>query len=230
MMVNVERIMDTTPTQYALAVCFLIIGPAFGIIGALVQWRREANLWFGVVTGAGASWLGWIVACAVAATLFPRYPASGGVSEPIAMLATVPGLVAGAVVLRWLATRRAPTRNTPMPVRVGAAVLAVLGVALAVAFIRWHIGYTTWPARRSLPEQAVVVSEDGLIDTFIGDFRYTMSARMSHGEFLEWMRRLRLRPNGPDRLRFEQGGSEPDQCGAIGEYRDGIGYFESWCS
>lgn len=229
-MLDVHPVISTTPTQYALGVCFLILGPAFGIAAALLQWRRRENVAFGVIAASGASWLGWIVSCAVAEVLFPRYPVSGGPPEPVAMLFTLPGLGAGAVVLRWLATRRDPTRGSPRLFRTAGPLVVVISGVLAFALVALHVEMTTWPARRELPTSAVIVSEEAFEDTFLGDFRYDISARMSREEFRAWMQRLGLRATSGDRLEYERQGSNPHACGASGQYDDGIGRFSSWCS
>jgi hypothetical protein len=230
MMLDVHPVMSTTPTQYALGVCFLILGPAFAIAAALVQWRRRENVAFGMIAAGGASWLGWIVSCAVAVVLFPRYPVSGAPPEPVAMLFALPGLAAGAVVLRWLASRRDATRGSPRLFRTAGALLVVISGVLAFALVAIHVGITTWPARRELPASAVIVTEEAFEDTFLGDFTYDISARMSREEFRAWMQRLGLRATSDDRLEYEREGSNPQACGASGQYRDGIGRFSSWCS
>jgi len=146
------------------------------------------------------------------------------------MLFTLPGLAAGAVVLRWLASRRAPTRGSPTVFRAAGAFLVVISGVLALALVAIHVEMTTRPARRELPASAVIVSEEAFEDTFLGDFTYEISARMSREEFRAWMQRLGLRAISGDRLEYERVGSNPQACGASGAYRDGIGRFSSWCS
>jgi hypothetical protein len=223
-------VVSTTPTQYALAVCFLIVGPALGIAATLVQWRRQENVAFGAIAACGASWLGWIVSCAVAVVLFPGYPAAGGPPEPVAMLFTVPGLAAGAVVLRWLASRRAPTRGSPRLFGAAGALVVAASVVLAVALVALHVDGTRWPARRELPTSAVILSEEAYEDSFLTDFRYEIDARMSHAEFRGWMQRLGLTPLSSEQSRYEDERRDGEECGATGAYRDGIGHFTAWCS
>lgn len=215
-----------TPTQYALAVCFLILGPAFGLTGALLQWRREQSVVLGAVLASGASWLAWLFSCGVALALFPGYPRAGPAAL-VAVTSTLPGLVAGAVVLKWLASRRGPTRGDARHFRAGGALLLAACGCLSFALVAGHIRLITWPARRELPPGAEVLAEHGYEDTFLGDFRYEMDARMSEADFRTWMTRLGLRATSTDELRYEMDGSS---CGATGEYREGVGHFTSWCS
>ena len=223
-------VVSTTPTQYALAVCFLVLGPVFGVMGALLQWRREENVAFGAIVVVGASWLAWFVSCGVALVLFPGYPVSGAPPEPIAMAFTVPGAAAGILVLQWLATRRPPTRGDAKRFAAAGWLAVVVGVLLSVGLVEGHARLTTSAARRALPASAVIVSEEAYADAFVGDHRYTLSARMSPAEFRDWMRRLGLRELPGRALDYEREGSSMFDCGAEGWYRNGVGHYVSWCA
>lgn len=226
---SVQPVIATTATQYALGVCFLVLAPALAIAAAYLQWQREENMAFGAIVTGAAAWSGWVVSCVIAAVLFPGYPASGVPPEPVAMLFTLPGAATGGLCLAWLAARRTPTRGSRNVLMVLCATLTLATALSAWALVALHLALTTPYARQELPESAVILSEEEMADSFIGDFTYNIDARMSEADFHGWMDRLGLRPLPGEPLRYERPGSNQTSCGAVGSYSDGVGHFGSWC-
>jgi hypothetical protein len=224
----VQPVVGATPTQYALGICFLFLGPAFGLAGGFLQWRRGLSVFAGMFAATGVSWMAWIGSCVLALFLFPEYPRHP--SEPVAMLFTLPGLVSGALVLRWTAKRRAPERGPRwLGPALGTGLIAAVA-ALSVAAISVHVRALEWPAYRELPDGATVIFERAYEDSFFGEYMYEMDARMTHDEFCAWMRRLGLRPRTPEERIFERGSMEGLRgCGSRGEYEGGVARFRSNC-
>lgn len=226
-----QPVIDTTPTQYALFVCFLVVGPALAIAASYVQWQRGESVVFGAFVAAGASWFGWFVSCAAAALLFPGYPVSGHPAEPVAMLCTLPGgAITGLLALAWLASRRPVTRGTRTRLLLVVSSLVLASAAVGWTLVSFHVWLMTPDARLVLPDSAVVVSEEGFSDDFLGDFTYSLTARMTLTDFHAWMLRLGLEPLPAAPLRYERPGSEDWDCGARGWYANGAGHYSAWCS
>lgn len=225
-----QPVVATTPTQFAFAIGILLLTPVVGAFGASLQRSRGRGAMSGFLLASGASWGGWIVGAFTAIALFPEYPGAGRPSEPVAMLFVLPGLLGGASALRWLATRGTVVRPPGRARRVGLGAAVVLAALLAVGGVLSKVEIDMWPAMRALPEGAVVLEETALMDTFLGDYTYTLRARMSESEFREWMRRLDVEPTeDPSRYGAPRDGVEPE-CGRRGRYVDGVGAFRSWCS
>jgi len=87
-----------------------------------------------------------------------------------------------------------------------------------------------WPARRALPASGVVIYEETLQDTFLGDYDYNISAWMRPEEFRRWMRRLHLRDATGHGSSYERDGSDAAGCGATAEYREGVAHYHEWCA
>jgi hypothetical protein len=226
----VHLVVSTTPTQYALAICFLIIGPVFGIGAAIVEWRRERSVVSGAIVTTFASWVAWVAACVCAKALFPDYPSSGRPAEPVAMLFTLPGLLTGAFVIATRARRAPPVRGSARSAGVICGISLLVAAGLAVVLVIAERALTMYPARRELPSSAVILREETYEDTFLGDFTHELEARMSPEEFRAWMRRLDMHEVSDAPLRFEAEGSSDSGCGAHGVYEDRVGRFRSWCS
>jgi hypothetical protein len=225
-----------TATQYALFVCFLVIGPAFGVLGGWMSRDRGRGVVLGALLASCAAWGGWLTSCVVAVVLFPHYPADPTPGEPLALVFTAPGLVAGAVALRIIRSRGvAPPRASVVDGR-RAIGIATLALATGASLVWLHDWATTWPARRALPDGAVVIEEELLIDEFIGDYEYRLDARMSEEEFETWMRDLAMEPcpTSDSPTRWCRPGANPDaqvdSWGAFGRYENGIAHFGSWSS
>lgn len=225
-----NEVIATTPTQYAFAICFLVVAPLLAIFAAYAQSAGGEHPWKGAVIAGGVSWAGWIASGVCAATLFPRYPAGGSPSEPVAMLFVLPGLLAGMATVRWFATRRVPIRSSTLRTRMVLAGWIVVAAVLAVVLVAAHRSLTTWPGRRELPGSAEVIEERISEDDFLGDFEYVIRARMSERIFREWMRRLDVQPTeDPTRYGVPLDYGE-HECGSEGTYADGVGTFRAWCS
>ena len=225
-----------TPTQYALFLCFLVFGPAMGVMAGYLAHKRSRSAAFATLATTATSWGAWLVSCVCAAVMFPTYPASGTPSEAIAMLFVVPGFVAGGLALAWVHGRGERTSVGARSERIAGLVIALLAAVSAFALVELHIQGTTWPARRHLPSGAVVLREDILVDSFIGDHDYTMEARMTRAEFDEWMEDLALQcvdTSGVTRCRSASSSPDPtviNSHGKSGWYEGGVGHFHSFSS
>ena len=75
-----------------------------------------------------------------------------------------------------------------------------------------------------------VIEERAVVDDFLGDFEYVLTARMSESSFREWMRRLQVAPtDDPNRYGLPHDYIE-HECGSEGRYADGVAEFHAWCS
>ncbi len=227
----------TAPTlaQYAFACCFLSVGPAMGALAATLAWARGRRVPFVSLATLGASWAGWMAGGVVAAVLFPTYPRSGVPSEPVAVSFLLPGFVTGGLALCWVAAS-APRMRWSLRAERGAIIATIaLAAVLSFGIVRGHEAATTWPARRHLPSAAVVIDENILVATVIGDFRYDIEARMTEAEFETWMGDLRMHAcptlESPHRHCGADNRTEPpDDHGSFGNWADGVARFSSWSS
>lgn len=225
-----------TPTQYALFLCFMVLGPAMGVMAGYLAHRRHQGAIIATLTTLAASWSGWVVSCVGAIVMFPTYPRSGIPSEPVAMLFVVPGLATGGLALAWIYTRSPRTTGTARHEAGVAMILVTLAAAACVGLVELHVYATTWPARWHLPPGATVLREDIRSDPFIGDFVYEMDARMTEAEFYEWMQALSLScaPSGAEILCTSPTSTPdpyaPNAHGKNGSYRDGVGHFSAFSS
>jgi hypothetical protein len=224
-----------TSTQYALFLCFMLLGPAMGVMAGFLAHQRARGVAGAALMTLVASWSGWVVSCVCAAVMFPTYPRSGVPSEPIAMLFVVPGFVTGGLALAWV-YRSARARGSARGEAQVGLVLTALAALASVGLVQLHTYATMWPARRHLPTGAVVLREDILVDAFIGDFVYEMDARMTEGEFREWMQALELDcvPAGAGldctSATSTPDPTAPDASGKTGRYEDGVGHFNAFSS
>lgn len=212
-----------TPTQVALLVCFVVVGPTLGLAGALVSWRRARSPLRGFFAVCGAGWVSWFVACGIASFLFPRYPVDGEPSEVVVFAMTVPlGLVAAAAILWLLSREAAPARGMTGLARLKPLALAA---SIAAGLLVWGVyEMKTWPARRRLPLDAVVVEEWAMEDGFLPDYSYRLRARMRERDFEGWARSLDLVPAGP---RTFEGVDEHHERRA--SFADGVATYEASC-
>lgn len=223
-------VIATTPTQYAFAICLLIVAPVLAIFAASAQRSRGENVWKGGLLVGGASWAGWIVSGAVAAMMVSEYPGSGSPSEVIAIWFVLPGLLSGGAALRWVVTHKPIVQPSSRGQRLALGGTVVVATLAAILLVRAHVRMTTWPGRRELPDHSQVTEEQVFSDDFLGDFEYVLRARMSESSFREWMRRLDVQPTEePGRYGVPHDYSE-HPCGSQGDYRDGVGAFHAWCS
>jgi hypothetical protein len=215
-----------TLTQYALAACFLVLGPAFGALAAVFARTRGVPVATAVLVASGASWGAWLVACVVAVVLFPGYPLRNAPPEWVAMLFTLPGIVAGALAI--LHARG----DSVLDARTRRAALLIAGVALLASamLVEGHRQLTMWPARRHLPAGSVVLREEIVEDGFLPDYTYTMDAAMTHEQFDAWMRDLGLVPCSPLGRWCRPGQPEDGEWGARGSFDGSVGHFGSWDS
>lgn len=222
-----EEVTHPTATQYALACCFILIAPALGFVGAVVRRNRGGSPALGALIVAASSWTGWLASCVVAIVLFPGYPREA-IPEHIAMLFVVPGFVAAGAALAWIVSRRPAKRERRDELRVGIAGIALALVASA-GLVGAHRYLTVSLAIRSLPPTAVVLHEQReMYDDFLGDYFYSVTARMTPEQFRAWMQALDMPHVSADEYGnpHESGGD----CGERGRYADGIGTYQSWCS
>lgn len=222
-------VVPTTPTQYAFAIGILLLTPLLALFAASLRRARGQDIFTGVyVMGliSGASWVG---AAWVLLELFPDYPHGDDLSEPMAMLFLLPGLIAGGATLHWFG--RGPViRKRSRASRLVLALAVVLAATLAVLGIVRHMDREIWRPRRLLPDGAEVIEEHIEEDGFLPDYNYSMRARMSEPSFHQWMRRLGVEPTD-DPARYGDVGPHDisQQCRAHGHYEDGVGAFESMC-
>lgn len=202
-------------------------------LGALLHRNRGGRVWLGAMLGFVSSAGGWFAAAVTAALMFPSYPRSGEPSEPIALLFALPGFFTGLAMLVAIA-RRSPRLEAHAKTEArSCARVAAASLVVAVALVVAHVELTMWPARRALPWTARVTHESALLDAWLPDHEYELSAEMSEAEFLSWVRELGLRPcEGAMRQgaycrpsEFREG-----EDGATASYRDGVGHFHSWSS
>lgn len=221
-----HEVIHTTPTQYAFGCCVLVLAPALGLIGAVVERDRGGSAALGAISVVGAGWAGWILSGSVAVALFPRYPREP-IPETLAMLFVLPGLVSAGSVLAFRATRRARTLGTVERERRVAATTLSVAFAIGIALVAGHRWLTRSPALRSLPAGAQLLHERRVTyDDFLGDYHYSVTARMTREEFATWMVSVGL----PRITDDEYGTDEHGDCGARGTFVDGVGSYESWCS
>ena len=206
---------------YLVPLGAFVVGPAFGLLAALEQRARGRSAALGLALGCGASWMGGIVGSMAGALTFGDFPYACP-SPWLEPLFFVPCPVAGA--LAWRAFARGPRvssrRGRP---RVWVAIAAAVLSPVLVLSV-WD--GRRWPARRHLPEGAVVLEEGALLDDFLGDFSYRLRARMDRAQLEAWMRALDVAPtDDPNRwgTTFADGGSH--WAGA--RWEDGVATFES---
>lgn len=178
----------------------------------------------GLISGAA-----WVGAAWVLLELFPDYPHGDELSEPMAMLFLLPGLIAGGATLRWFG--RGPiVRERSRTTRFVLALAVVVASVLATWGVVRHMDREIWQPRRLLPDGSEVIEENIEEDGFLPDYNYSMRARMSESSFHQWMRRLGVEPTDDPARYGDVGPYEVDQqCGQRAHYEDGVGTFESMC-
>lgn len=113
-----------TPTQAVFLCCLLIFGPAFGFIAVHRHIESRMGGWWSFLFASFAAYSGWLVSGLIAFIRFPDYGngLKGDITEPMALLFTVPGFITGwigLVLLRKFANRDPQGKGLPGPPRNG---------------------------------------------------------------------------------------------------------------
>lgn len=222
--------MPTTLTQYAFAIGILLLTPVLAVVAASVQRARREDMLTGAYLVGLASGVGWVGSLTAMGSLFPDYPHGDELSEPMAMLFLLPGLISGGATLRWF------MRRTPVVRQRSRAHLLVLGATVAIASVLaiWGVvrrmDRDVWPPRRLLPDDARIIEERIEEDGFLPDYNYSLRAHMTESTFHEWMRRLSVEPTDDPTHYGDVGPYDiSQQCREHGHFEDGVGTFESMC-
>lgn len=153
-----------TWTQGTFVFCFVVLAPLVVILS--VFQRREK---MGIQKRIGLVYLVLLGSAAIAILLFPGYPQTSTIPEHLAVLFTLPALLAGIVVL-WL------ERSTEE------YILVILAVYLAGVWLSY--GLFTLPERKALPWSATQVREYlGQLAFFWPESEYCLKAKISADEF-----------------------------------------------
>jgi hypothetical protein len=129
--------------------------------------------------------------CALAMFCFPKYP-STPVPEWLANAFTLPAIIA--VLICWWLPR--PPAEQMKFFKKWTYILLIAYIT-GIGFTRWA---TIWPYRRALPWSASDIQERFSTDGLLPDFSYSLKAKISHAEFLEYVAKFQLRKTGSQAL------------------------------
>lgn len=180
--------MLTTWAQGVFAFCGGVLAPATGILCGWRLRRKGGSPLEGFVLGFGTVFCVLIVASLLARFIFPEYPREP-VPETIAISFTIP-VFGSSILAIWLVVRKRFS-STRFPF-VGASVLLTLYVT--GIFAAYHM--CTWPYRKALPWSASEVKERIWTAGLLPDFSYSLCARITENQFLDYVRRFKLKNVG----------------------------------
>ncbi len=210
-----------TWTQTIFAFCLLVLAPLVGFLGVLHPLQ-------GFMWGAGRVLLALVASGIVAIALFPGYPQDFAIPEYVAVLFSLPALLAGMYVV-WY------TRMSDKRIRIFS--LLVLAVYLGGVWFSYH--FATWSYRKGLPFFTSYVREYAWQDGFLPDYAYYLKAGISESEFEDYVECFDLEPRGKSywsgphsdvtwwniaHTRHETYGKAEDQWEMIATYADGFIY------
>lgn len=179
-----------TSAQGLFGFCGGVLAPATGMIVAYF-WRVEkAGLVKGFVLGSLSVFCALAACSFIAILCYPGYPKQP-VSEFIAMAFTLP-VIGASVATIWIAGRAG---SAPRRLLISTTVVFA-GVYASGAFLSYQA--CTWSYRKALPWTAVDIREDVWEDSFLPDYSYAMRARISAGQFADYVSEFKLKSAGID--------------------------------
>ncbi|MFO0692900.1 MAG: hypothetical protein U0230_05040 [Polyangiales bacterium] len=136
------------------------------------------------------------------------------------------GLVTGVLAIRRLAAGPVLPAEAARRERRGLWVISVAALALGTYVFETERREAVAPALRALPAGATVLYEREYYGGFPADYTYDLEARMTHGQFIEWVVALEL-------LRVEEHPetwiSEGRRCMSHARFEDGVGTYSKGC-
>ncbi len=201
-----------TWAQGTFAYCFGIMIPVVGIL-ATRQIRREKKPWLiRFICVSALMFLALLGCCALAIFFYPRYPREE-VPELLANAFTLPGLLFGLLILRYVARKDTEPKQSERKLYLQLITVYVLGIFLC------HYLFT-WEFRKELPWLAHDVHEQFYTDGLLPDYGYFLKAKISEAEFRDYLTKFSLSPHTSSR-------TYTDDVGWL-EWNDGISPRDSW--
>ncbi|MFN0075229.1 MAG: hypothetical protein ACKVY0_02020 [Prosthecobacter sp.] len=202
--------MEITWAQGVFAFCGGVLAPATGILCVWRLRRQDVSPLKGFVLGFGTVFCALIAVSFLARFIFPGYPRVT-VPEPIAISFTIP-VFASSILAIWLVVRKRSC-STRFPFG-GASALLTLYVA--GIFAAYHM--FSWPYRKALPWSASEVEEHIWTAGFLPDFSYSLRARITEEQFLDYVARFELKSAGKREYYFFERDEAPRWGPSPGAY------------
>jgi len=180
-----------TWAQGTFAFCFGILVPLVGFWCAKPL-RQAKKPWFlRFLLCASAMFAAMLGCCALALLFFPHYPQQY-VHEWLANAFTLPALLAGIALLRFITRKDAVPESLFRQHRLKLIGIYALGICLTYNLLGWDF-------RKELPLLASDVHEHFYADGFLPDYSYFLKAKMSEQQFQRYIAKFKLTLHTPDR-------------------------------
>jgi len=174
-----------TWTQAVFAYCFVVIAPSAAVLAGICGHKNGRTIVHFISVGVAIIAV-TVVSCFTAMHAFPDYP-SAHISEPLALLFTLPSLFASMLLVWFVSANTLSGRCWPW---------LSAGVVLAIFLLGVTASYylVTSPLRTGLPMSASDIREQCWSDGFLPDYAYHLRAKIPQSEFTQYAQRMGLRP------------------------------------